>query len=227
MENISLLAAFAGGLLSFLSPCVLPLLPVYSALLAGTAAAAAERNPATIYLNAGCFLLGFTVVFIVMGATASLLGQWFLYYQPEIRKIGAVLIIIMGLCLTGWLRITPLEREYRPLLARAFQGPGGAFLLGISFTAGWTPCTGPILASILLYAGGNMTVVGGVGLLLVYALGFSLPFFLLAVVLRRYLNRIRSFYRWLPRLQRLAGYILIITGILLGFDWLQKGLGLL
>lgn len=222
--NITILAAFVGGILSFLSPCVLPLLPIYSAMLAGSAAK--EDSSWRIYINAVCFLMGFTLVFIIMGATASLLGQWFLDHQPEIRKIGALLIIIMGISLSGLIRITPLEREYRPFLSRSFHGSFGSFLLGVSFTVGWTPCTGPILASILLYAGGTPTVASGALLLLVYAMGFSVPFFLLAVILRKYLSRIRKFYEWLPQIQRVTGYILIVIGVFMWMDWLQKGLGI-
>jgi cytochrome c-type biogenesis protein len=225
LENVTILAAFAGGLVSFASPCVLPLLPTFSALLAGSVAEKEER-PWEIYINAFCFMAGFTFVFMMMGATASLLGQWFFDHQPEIRKAGALLILIMGLNLTGLLRITPLEREYRPFLAKTLRGPLGAFLLGISFTVGWTPCTGPILASILLYAGGTATVGTGALLLFVYAMGFSLPFFLFAVVLRRYLFRIRNLYNWLPKIQQVAGYMLIVIGIFIWMDWMEKGLGI-
>jgi len=225
LGNITIFAAFSAGVLSFASPCVLPLLPTFSAMLAGAAAEQEDRRW-KIYLNALCFLAGFTLVFMIMGATASLLGQWFFDHQPEIQKIGALIIIIMGSVLSGLIRITPLEKEYRPFLARTFQGPFGAFLLGISFTIGWTPCTGPILATILLYAGGTATVATGAVLLLVYAMGFSIPFFLLAVVLRRYLFRIRNIYEWLPKIQRVAGYMLMVIGVFIWMDWLQKGLGI-
>lgn len=222
--NITFLAAFAGGMLSFLSPCVLPLLPVFSAILAESADATSKSLK--LYFHTACFLAGFTLVFIIMGATASFLGQWFFNYQPEIRKVGAVLIVLMGLSLSGLIRFTPLEQEYRPFLSRTFRGPFGAFLLGVSFTVGWTPCTGPVLASILLYAGANTTVINGVGLLFFYALGFSIPFFILAVLLRRYMVRVRAFYKWLPQIQKIAGFMLILIGIFLWLDWLQKGLGL-
>lgn len=223
-DNITFLAAFVGGMLSFLSPCVLPLLPVFSAILADSADATSKSLK--LYLNAACFLIGFTLIFMIMGATASLLGQWFFDYQPAIRKAGALLIILMGLSLSGIIHFTPLEQEYRPLLSRAFHGPFGAFLLGISFTVGWTPCTGPVLASILLYAGANTTAINGVWLLFFYALGFSIPFFILAVLLRRYMARVREFYKWLPKIQKMAGFMLILIGVFLWLDWIQKGLGL-
>ena len=224
--NVTLLAAFVAGLFSFLSPCILPLLPTFSAMLAGTVIDQ-EDDSGKLYVNTVCFLLGFTLVFIMMGATASLVGEWFFDYQPELKKIGAVLIIMMGVMLTGMVRITPLEREYRPFLLRTFHGPFGAFLLGSSFPVGWTPCTGPILASILLYAGGTATIGMGIVLLLVYAMGFSIPFFLLVVLLRKYLFRIRNIYEWLPKIQQLAGYLLILMGILMWMDWIDKGLGII
>lgn len=226
MENITGLAAFVGGMLSFASPCVLPLLPTFSAVLAESVDEQ-ETHSWGIYINTLSFIAGFTLTFMIMGATASLLGEWFFDYQAQLKKIGAVLIIIMGLVLSGLIRLTPLEKEYRPFLSRAFKGPFGAFLLGISFTVGWTPCTGPILATILLYAGGTATVETGSLLLFIYAMGFSVPFFLLAVVLRRYLFRVRKIYQWLPAIQRGAGYLLIITGIFIWMDWLEKGLGFL
>jgi len=225
LGNITIFAAFIAGLLSFASPCVLPMLPTFSAMLAGTVPGQ-ENQSWKIYLNTLCFLAGFTVVFMIMGATASLLGEWFFDHQEGIRKIGAFLIIVMGLMSSGLIRITPLEREYRPFLVRTFHGPFGAFLLGISFTVGWTPCTGPILATILLYAGGAATVGIGALLLVVYAMGFSIPFFLLVVILRRYLFRIRNIYEWLPMLQQMSGYLLIVIGVFIWMDWMEKGLGI-
>lgn len=226
LGNISLIGVFLAGLLSFVSPCVLPMLPTFSAVLAGSVDGEDERSW-KIYVNALCFLAGFTVVFILMGATASLLGEWFFEHQLEIQKIGALVIIVMGLTMSGVIRIGLLEREYRPLLSRTFQGPFGAFLLGVSFTVGWTPCTGPILATILVYASGSATVGIGAALLFVYALGFSIPFFLLVVVLRRYLFRLRAVYQYLPQIQRAAGYLLILLGVLIWLDWLGKGIGII
>ena len=212
MENVTLAGAFLAGLVSFLSPCVLPMLPTFSAILAGDA-----RRP---YMRVAAFLAGFTAMFICMGATASFLGQFLFEYQSFVRKAGAVFIILMGLFLTGLPGITLLHREYRPFLNRNFQGTGGAFLLGMAFTVGWTPCTGPILAAILIYAGESATIFKGALLLFVYALGFSLPFFLLTAVWNRYLSRLRSFYDWLPKIQVAAGVVLILIGIASWFNML-------
>lgn len=223
-ENVTLLTAFAAGLLSFLSPCVLPVVPTFSALLAGTETPQ-EKAGIRFWLNAACFLLGFTLVFVVMGATASFFGQLLLEHQRLIQKTGAVFMVLMGLHLTGFFSVGLLQREYRPLLKYTFQGPLGAFLLGIAFTFGWTPCTGPILATILVYAGSTATLTQGALLLFIYSMGFCLPFLALAAVIRRYLVSLNSFYVWLPSIRRVAGIILILIGLTIFFDLMQKWLG--
>ena len=166
--------AFLAGVLSFVSPCVLPLLPTFSLILAQNSkqdGGEARR----LYANTTAFLAGFTLVFVLLGATASLIGSWLFSYQDILRQGAAVLIIIMGFFMTGWVRIPLLLREYRPFQRRGFDGIGGAFLLGCGFTLGWTPCTGPVLGTILLYAGDTATVGAGALLLFVYSLGFAAP----------------------------------------------------
>jgi cytochrome c-type biogenesis protein len=222
-NGISLLAAFAAGVVSFLSPCVLPIVPAYLAVLAGGEADGRRRYVA----NTACFFAGFTVVFIVMGATASLLGQLFLEHQDIVRKLGAVFIALMGLQLAGLLRLPALDRERRLSPGGRLTGPAGAFVLGMALTAGWTPCVGPILAAILAYAGIGGTLTRGVLLLSAYAAGFALPFLLFTVFYRRYAARIRARYRWLPAVQKAAGAVLVATGVLLYFNLVQKGLGLI
>ena len=209
--------AFLAGVLSFVSPCVLPLLPTFSLILAQNSkqdGGEARR----LYANTTAFLAGFTLVFVLLGATASLIGSWLFSYQDILRQGAAVLIIIMGFFMTGWVRIPLLLREYRPFQRRGFDGIGGAFLLGCGFTLGWTPCTGPMLATILLYAGDTATVGAGALLLLVYSLGFAVPFFLLAVIWRRHIMKLRAFYQYLPRIQQAAGIVLVLLGVLLWSD---------
>lgn len=225
--NITLLTVFGAGIISFLSPCVLPMLPTYTALLAGTGVQNSTGSRWTFFVNAVSFLSGYTIIFVVMGATASYVGELFLDYQEVIRKVGAVFMVIMGLQVLGVLKIPGLEREHRPFLNSTFAGPVGAFLLGLAFTAGWTPCTGPILATVLMYAGASATVSQGAFLLLVYSLGFCLPFLALAMLINRYMNKIRGMYKWLPVIQRVAGVILIVAGTFIFFDLMQKGLGVL
>lgn len=226
MENeVTLFTAFLAGLGSFLAPCVLPMMPTYAALLAGADPNQAGRS--TFIINSAAFLSGFTVVFITMGATASFFGQFFFDHQVLIRKLGAIFMVIMGLHLLGAFTIAALQREYKPLQRQVLQGPGGAFLLGIAFTAGWTPCTGPILASILIYASSAATLSQGALLLFVYSLGFSVPFIIIAALCNRYITQIKSFYRWLPFIHRLAGIMLIVIGVIIYFDLLSKATGYL
>ena len=217
MELTLLSGAFLAGFLSFISPCVLPLLPTFSLILAKNSqqdGGEARR----LYANTTAFLAGFTLVFVLLGATASLIGAWLFSYQEILRQGAAVLIIVMGLFMTGWIKIPLLLREYRPFRRRGFGGIGGAFLLGCGFTLGWTPCTGPMLATILLYAGDTATVAQGAFLLLIYSLGFAVPFFLLAVIWRRHIMKLRAFYQYLPTIQRAAGVVLVLLGVLLWSD---------
>ena len=226
MDNITLVSIFAAGMLSFFSPCVPPMLPTFSLILADSVDGQ-KKNPWNIYINSICFLCGFTFIFLLMGATASLVGQWFLNYQDTVRKIGAVIIFIMGLLLAGVFNTSILGRDFRPFLRHKFRGPLGSFLLGLAFTTGWTPCTGPILATILIYAGATSTVGMGILFLLVYSLGFSIPFFVIGIIFRKYLPRMHWLYEWLPLIQKVVGYLLIILSIFIWMDWLEKGLGLL
>lgn len=220
MELTLLGGAFLAGFLSFISPCVLPLLPTFSLILAKNSENDG-REAQRLYANTTAFLAGFTLVFVLLGATASLIGAWLFSYQELLRQGAAALIIVMGLFMTGWIRIPLLLREYRPFQRRGFGGIGGAFLLGCGFTLGWTPCTGPMLATILLYAGDTATVGAGALLLLVYSLGFAVPFFLLAVIWRRHIMKLRAFYQYLPRIQQVAGVVLVLLGVLLWSDSLS------
>ncbi|EKU72035.1 cytochrome c biogenesis CcdA family protein [Selenomonas sp. F0473] len=213
--------AFLAGFLSFVSPCVLPLLPTFSLILAQNSKQDGEEAR-RLYANTTAFLAGFTLVFVLLGATASLVGAWLFSYQDILRQGAAVLIIVMGCFMTGWIRIPLLLREYRPFQRKGFAGIGGAFLLGCGFTLGWTPCTGPMLATILIYAGDTATVGAGALLLFVYSLGFAVPFFLLAVIWRRHIMKLRAFYQYLPAIQRAAGVVLILLGILLWTDSLTR-----
>lgn len=229
-SQVTLITAFIAGAISFLSPCVIPLLPTYIAILAGveTPKANPENQVLTggFLLRVGCFLSGFITVFVMMGATASYLGQLFWDYQTVIRQTGAIFMVIMGIHLTGIIKLEWLEREYRPLLHNTFHGPVGSFFLGVAFTAGWTPCTGPILASILFYAGIADSLSKGACLLFVYSLGFSVPFLVLAVFFNCYLYRLRVISKWLAPLQIISGGILIGIGIMLYFNLVQRALGI-
>jgi len=228
--DISLIAAFMAGIASLLSPCVLPLLPTYFAFLGGNSGSRSGERSSSQWLllrNSFFFLCGFTMVFVMMGVSASFIGQLFFNYQEIIRKIGAVFMIIMGIQLTGFLTISLLQQEHRPLLNRTFSGPMGAFIFGAAVTAGWTPCIGPILASILMYASTEEMVNHGALLLFVYAMGFCLPFILLAFLYNKFLFRFSSIYSWLPWIQRISGIVIILVGIAIYFDLMNTLLAIL
>lgn len=229
-NEVTLITAFIAGTISFFSPCILPLLPTYMAFLTGAESEKIQDDNVVItwpfLLRISCFLSGLSLVFIMMGATASYFGQLFLDYQDAIRQIGAIFMVIMGIHLLGIVKLEWLEREYRPLLQNTFQGPIGAFILGVAFTAGWTPCTGPILASILVYASTTITLSQGAFLLFIYSLGFSVPFLLMALLFKNYFFRIKNVMKWLPYLQGLSGVMLIIIGIMLYFNLIQRVLGI-
>ncbi len=215
--DVSLLGAFIAGLLSFISPCVLPLLPTFALILAGSEQIGGLKK----WQAATMFLLGFSLIFVLLGATASTLGQLLWDYQDRLRQIGAIITILLGAFLAGLIPVSFLQREYRHLHHVETMTLGGAFLLGMSFSLGWTPCTGPILAAILLYAGQSATLAQGVFLLIAYVLGFAVPFFLLTVVWHRYLPKLRRFYGLLPRLQKATGILMILLGLLLWSNGLK------
>ena len=190
VENVSILAAFAAGVLSFISPCVLPLIPGYLSFISGVtlddmqgtsasgAAVAVAAPPATrrrVILTSLCFILGFSIVFVTLGATASALGQFVMERLRILGKIAGVVIIIFGLHTMGVLRIGWLYSEKRVQVARKPAGPIGAILVGIAFAFGWTPCIGPILAGILAIAAAQETIGQGVQLLAVYSRGTGHP----------------------------------------------------
>lgn len=219
MGHAALLTAFTAGVFSFLSPCVLAVLPTCTAFLGSAGKPAGFSHRWQLYINIGIFLSGFIAVFLVIGVGAAYLGQALHSYQHIISKIGAAFMIIMGLQLSGLISLSMISRKYH-LRFPASADPCGIFLLGVAATAAWTPCNGPLLAPVLVYASTSPSLVKGVTLFLVYGLGFCLPFALLAVTLERYLSRIRLFSHRLNEVQHIAGALLAISGIVLFFDLL-------
>jgi cytochrome c-type biogenesis protein len=223
--EMSLLVAVLAGLLSFLSPCVLPLLPSYLSFIAGLSfeelqgSVANPRTRRAILVNSICFVLGFSLVFIAMGAGATLLGQALFRYQGLIRKVGGVLVILMGLYIAGWLPIPFLMREWRVEAGRRPAGSLGAVLTGITFAAGWTPCIGPILGSILTLASMSQTATSGVLMLAAYSAGLAIPFLLSSLMIDRFLVFFDRFKRFFPVVTRVSGLVLILMGILLVTDY--------
>lgn len=218
ISHIALLTAFTAGVISFLSPCVLAVLPTCTAFLSGTASTTSgSARLRHLWINIGIFLSGFIVVFLVIGAGTAYLGQALHNYQHVISKIGAAFMTVMGLQLSGLISFSMTSRKFH-LHFPASAGPWGIFLLGVVSTAAWTPCNGPLLAPVLVYASTSPSLLKGIALFFVYALGFCLPFALLAVTLERYLSRIRLLSRRLHLVQRIAGILLAISGLFIFFE---------
>lgn len=217
VDNISILLAFSAGLLSFLSPCVLPLIPAYASYLTGSAVSDIKTRQEKLRLlqKSIGFVLGFSVVFIIMGASISSLGRLFAENQGVIRKIGGILIIVFGLHTTGLLKLHFLYREKRFLPFGESDRNLGSFFLGMAFATGWTPCVGPILSSILLYAGSQDTIGMGILLLVFYSLGLAVPFLLTAVAIESFSANFRKLSKHLPVISLVSGILMIGMGILI------------
>lgn len=217
-NTASAAVAFAAGLLSFLSPCVLPLIPSYIGFLTGMTAEELQLRRGTAFLHALWFVAGFSLVFVALGATASALGALLLGWQVWIGRIGGVLVILFGLYLVGLLQPAFLMRERQIHLARKPVGYLGSSLVGITFGAAWTPCVGPILGGILTLAAARSSVAQGSALLGVYALGLAVPFLVTALALERFLAWFQRFRRYIVWVDRIAGVLLIALGVLLLTD---------
>lgn len=213
--------ALLAGILSFLSPCVLPLVPPYLCFLGGVTLDQitddADADPAIsrrVFMSALAFVLGFSTVFIGLGATASTFGQAIADHIDILSKIAGVVIIIMGLHFMGLFRIGLLFREARFHMDAKPAGLIGAYFIGLAFAFGWTPCVGPILAAILFVAGTEGTISDGVGLLAVYSAGLGIPFLLAALAVRPFMGFMARFKRHMQTVERLIGALLVITGLL-------------
>jgi cytochrome c-type biogenesis protein len=218
--NITFVGAFIAGLLSFLSPCVLPLIPSYITYITGISFAELQADDPThevrrrTVLHSLLFISGFTCVFVLLGASATFIGGFLQSHMPEIRKVGGVLIILFGIHLSGLLPIHFLLGEKRFVVRNRPAGYVGSFLIGIAFAAGWTPCIGPILASILMVAATEDTVWHGIALLLTYSLGLGIPFFLSSLALHQFLVIFNRFKKYIRVFEIVTGIFLIIVGIL-------------
>lgn len=217
MTDVGVLIALTAGVLSFLSPCVLPLVPSYLVFVTGMSLEEIQTgvNRRAAMVHSVLFVAGFSLVFVLLGASASFLGQFFKVYEEWIARIGGVVIVALGLHLTGAFRLLPLLREKRIHLADKPAGYLGTLGVGMAFGAGWTPCIGPVLGAILTYGFSQDTMWAGVGLLSVYSLGLALPFLAAALALDRFLVAFQKFKRWIPMVEKGSGVLLVVLGLLL------------
>jgi cytochrome c-type biogenesis protein len=211
------IAAFLAGIVSFLSPCVLPLVPGYVSLISGTGAVAAdnrERVFSKVMLNSLMFVMGFSIVFIMLGAAATTVGQWTAAYRRELTYLAGIVIIVFGLHLTGILKIKYLYADKRMHNVQGSSSAWGSFAVGFAFAFGWTPCIGPILTTILTFAASEGTVAKGVLLLALYSAGLAVPFLLTSLGIDRFLAFYTRFRQHLHTVEVLSGVLLIVIGVL-------------
>ncbi|MBI1966628.1 MAG: sulfite exporter TauE/SafE family protein [Gemmatimonadetes bacterium] len=217
-RGVSFFVALAAGLLSFLSPCVLPLIPSYVGFLTGMSVEELQVRRGTALLHALWFVAGFSLIFVALGATASALGSLLREYQQWLGRVGGVLVVLFGLYLLGILRPAFLMRERRLQLGQKPLGYLGSAFVGVAFGAAWTPCVGPILGAIFTLAATRSSLGEGMTLLGVYALGLAIPFLITALALERFLGWFQRFRPYIVWVDRVAGAMLIVLGVLLVTD---------
>jgi len=222
MSNLPLpIAAFLAGLVSFLSPCVLPLVPGYVSLISGVGVEELKGQEASllrkVMLNSIAFIIGFSIVFITLGAISTEVGQIAARYKSLLAQVAGVVIILFGLHLTGILRIKALYADKRLHNVKGGSSAWGAFVIGFAFAFGWTPCVGPILAVILGFAAAQDSITKGILLLTIYSLGLAVPFLLTSLGIERFLNFYGRFRRHMHVLEVASGGLLIALGVLLVF----------
>ncbi len=226
LTAFAFLTAFGGGVISFLSPCVLPLVPGYMSYVAGDTLSnghgtnARTRRLATLGLSL-CFVAGFSTVFMVLGAGASALGQLLLRYKYEANIIGGVIVILFGLFMIGMLNLPWLQRDMRYHGSIKGARPLGAYLIGLAFAFGWSPCIGPVLGVILTFSAATATVSSGVALLGAYSLGLGVPFVATALFTGALLKKLKPMRRWGRWLQIAAGAGMIFMGVAMITGWIS------
>lgn len=232
MKDVSYSLSFLAGVLSFLSPCVMPLVPSYVSFITGisfedlTGESDRARVRFLTITNSLAFILGFSAIFMSLGASSSAIGRFLFDYQESIRIIGGILIIIFGLFVMGFLKMDFLSREKKFHLSGRPTGYVGAFLIGMTFAAGWTPCIGPILGSILLYASTKGSAAYGIKLLAVYSLGLAIPFFISSLAFNSFLSYSKKIQKYMRVIMIISGALLIIFGIMLLMNKVSQLTGL-
>ncbi len=217
----TIITAFIAGIISFLSPCVLPLVPGYVALLSGSSGGETQDDGSAqrtaLMLNSVLFVLGFSAVFIMLGASASAIGGFLLKNKLLLGKIAGVIIVIFGIFLLGFIKLPALYSDKR-FHGKINPGKSGSFLLGLAFAFGWTPCIGPILGATLMMAATRDSLAQGVFLLVIYSAGLAIPFLITSFTLDRFMSFYKNFRRYMQWVERGAGVLLIAVGFLIFFN---------
>lgn len=217
--DVSWGAAFGFGFLSFFSPCILPLIPVYIMYITGISVESEieEKRIFALKRTLG-FVLGFTIIFMIMGTSASLIGKIFVRNKVIFSRISGILILIFGLNMTGILKLNFLNMEKRMKSPKKITNWFSSVLMGMAFAAGWTPCFGPVLAAILVYAGNSDTVLKGSYLLLIYSIGMAIPFLLTSLFIGTFSKVLEKGEKWMKYIPIIGGIMMIIFGLLIFFD---------
>jgi len=227
-QEVTYIGAFIAGLLSFLSPCVLPLIPSYITYITGLSFADLQaEHPSHVIrqksiLHSLSFICGFTIVFVLLGASATYIGSFLHDNATVIRKVGGILIVLLGIHVTGLIPLKFLMGEKRVSIKHKPAGYAGSLLVGIAFAAGWTPCIGPILAAILAVAATEESVYQGIVLLLIYSLGLGLPFFLSAMAMHQFIAVFNRFKKYIRLFEIITGILLMVIGVLIYSNWLSR-----
>lgn len=219
MQDLNIFFAFGAGLLSFLSPCTLPIYPAFLSYITGLSVDELKNKKSmqkVAILHSVLFLVGFSIIFLVLGLSGSLIGSYFIAYKDLLRQFGAVLIFFFGLVISGILKIDFFMTDKRLQFKRKPTGYFGTILIGMGFAAGWTPCTGPILAAVI--ALGMTNPSSGLFYMMWYVIGFSIPFLLLSF----FIGKIKWINKYSHHIMKIGGYVMILMGIVLYFNWMTK-----
>ena len=220
-ENVSLLVALSAGLISFLSPCILPLIPSYMAFITGVSLEEMsheenlKRVRKTVILNSSMFILGFSLIFIALGASATVVGRFLAQNIRWFEIVGGVVVIVLGLHFAGVLKLKFLERERKIRIQEKPLGLLGTVVVGMAFGAGWMPCVGPILGTILTMAATTQNVAKGILLLAFYSLGLGIPFFLSGLLIHKFFEIFKTLRKYFRVITLIGGILLILVGVLL------------
>lgn len=220
-KNVTMLAALAAGFLSFVSPCVLPLIPGYVSFVSGVSLeemrseSALHASRSRVFITSLAFVFGFSIVFVTLGASATAIGKFLLGQLPLLSKIAGAILIVFGLHTMGVFRLAFLETEKRMHAQRKPAGPLGAMVVGIAFAFGWTPCIGPILSAILMIAAAKNSISEGVLLLAAYSLGLGIPFLLTSLAINQFFSATKRIRRYYHAIEVTSGVLLVAIGLLI------------